>query len=47
MRKGRGIQSRGLSIVEYEGLEMANEGEKIRKANRTLRRALQSQRDCL
>jgi len=36
MREGRGIQSRGLSTVEYEGLEMADEGEKVRETNRAL-----------
>jgi len=36
MREGRGIQSRGLNTVEYEGLEMADEGEKIRETDRAL-----------
>jgi len=40
MRKGRRIQSRGLSTVKYKGLEMADKGEKIRKTDGTLRRAL-------
>ena len=40
MREGRGIQSRGLNTVEYEGLEIADEGKKIREADRTLRRLL-------
>jgi len=40
MRKGRRIQSRGLSTVKYKGLEMADEGEKIGKTDRTLCRAL-------
>jgi len=40
MREERRIQSRGLSTVKYKGLEMADEEEKIRKANRVLCRAL-------
>jgi len=40
MRKGRRIQSRGLSTVKHKGLEMANEGEKIGKADGALCRAL-------
>ena len=34
MREGKGIQSRGLSTIKYEGLEMADEREKIRKTDR-------------
>jgi len=40
MREGRRIQSRRLSTAKYEGLEMADEGEKIRKADGALCRAL-------
>ena len=40
MRKGRGIQSRGLSTAKYKGLEMANEGEKIREVDGALCRPL-------
>jgi len=36
MREGRGIQSRGLSTVEYEGLEIADEGEKVRETDGAL-----------
>jgi len=34
MRKGRRIQSRGLSTAKYKGLKMANEREEIREVNR-------------
>ena len=40
MREERRIQSRGLSTVKYKGLEMADEREKIEKADGALRRAL-------
>jgi len=40
MRGGRGIQSGELSTVKYERLEIANEGEKIRKADGMLCRPL-------
>jgi len=33
MRERRGIQSRELSTIKYKGLEMADEGEKIRKTD--------------
>jgi len=33
MREGRGIQSRGPSTIKYEGLKMADEGEKIGKTD--------------
>jgi len=36
MREGREIQSRGLSTIEYEGLEMADEGEKVGETDRAL-----------
>ena len=42
MRKGRGVQSRGLSAAKYEGPKMADEREKVGKADRTLCRPLQS-----
>jgi len=35
MREGRGIQSRGLSTIKHEGLEMVDEGEKIGKTDGT------------
>ena len=35
MREGGGIQSRKLSTTKYKGLEMADEGEKIREVDRT------------
>jgi len=35
MREGGGIQSRRLSTIKYEGLEMADEGKEIREVNRT------------
>ena len=34
MRRRGGIQSRGLSTAKYEGLEIANEWEKIKEADR-------------
>jgi len=36
MRKGGGIQSRGLSTTEYKGLEMANKGKKVGETDRML-----------
>jgi len=33
MRKGRRIQRRGLSTIKYKGLEMANEGKKVRETD--------------
>jgi len=35
MREGGGIQSRRLSTIKYEGLEMADEGKEIREVDRT------------
>ena len=40
MREGRGIQSRRLSTIKYEGLEMADEGEEIGEVDRTFCRPL-------
>ena len=40
MRRGRRIQSRGLSTAKYKGLEIANEGEKIGKTDEVLCRPL-------
>ena len=33
MRKGRRVQSRGLSTAKYKGLEMADEREEVRKTD--------------
>jgi len=33
MRKGRRVQSRGPSTAKYEGLEMADEREEVRKTD--------------
>ena len=35
MGEGGGIQSRGLSTAEYKRLEIANEGKKIGKVDKT------------
>ena len=40
VKGGRGIQSRRLSTAKYEGLEMADEREEIRKVNRAFCRSL-------
>jgi len=46
VKGGRGIQSRRLSTAKYEGLEMADEREKIREVNRAFCGSLQSQGNC-
>jgi len=40
MRRRRRIWSRGLSIANYEGLEMENERKEIREVNRAFCRSL-------
>ena len=47
MRRGKGVQDRGLSTAKYEELEMADERKKIREVNRAFCGPLQSQGGCL
>ena len=47
MKKGRGVQNRGLSTAKYEELEMVDERKKIKEVNRAFFRPLQSQGGCL
>jgi len=47
MKRGRGIQSRGLSTAKYEGLEIVDKREKNKEVNRVFCRPLQSQENCL
>ena len=42
MRKGRRVQSEGLSVAKYEGPKMVDERKKIGKADQMLCRLLQS-----
>ena len=47
MRKGRRVQSRGLSAAKYKGPKMADERKKVRKADQMLCGPLQSKGNCL
>ena len=42
MRKGRGVQSGGLSATKYKGPKIADKRKKVGKADRTLCGPLQS-----
>jgi len=47
MRKGRGVQSGGLSAAKYKGPKMVDERKKVGKADRMLYGPLQSKRNHL
>ena len=47
MRRGRGVQSRRLSIAKYKELKVVDKREKIRKIDGTFCGPLQSQGNCL
>jgi len=47
MRKGRRVQSGGLSAAKYKGPKMADERKKIRKADQMLCEPLQSKENRL
>jgi len=47
MRRGRRIQSRGLSTAKYKGPEITDEREEVEEVNRAFCGALQSQGNCL